>query len=70
MPVARNRWMARVRDDRRGYPLLRRDAWYPIIESSDLGHILDLYGRQVFIFSEDAEIITRTRLYTSPLNTV
>ena len=68
MSKARNRWVARVRDDRRGYPLLRRDAWYPIIESSDMGHVVDLYGKQIFIFSEDAEIITLAHLHTAPLS--
>ena len=50
-----HRWMARIRADIRGYPLLRRETWYPIIDSSDMGHIVSVWGKEIFIFAEDAD---------------
>ena len=49
------RWMARIRPNTGGYPILDRKMWYPVLSSDDLGSIVDLWGKQVFIFAHDAE---------------
>ena len=50
------RWIARVRPDRRGYPLLNRDVWYSVSSSDELGCTVKVWGKEVFIFAQDAEM--------------
>jgi hypothetical protein len=49
-------WAARVRPDRRGYPLLDRNTWYPVLGSSDIGCIVKIWNKEVFIFAEDVDL--------------
>lgn len=54
--MKKTRWIARVRPDRRGYPLLNRDVWYLVSSSDELGCTVDVWGKEVFIFAQDAEM--------------
>jgi hypothetical protein len=49
------RWVARLRPDRRGYHLLRRGVWYDVIDNTELGCVVRIWDKPVFIFSQDAE---------------
>jgi hypothetical protein len=60
------RWAARVRPDRRGYPLLDRQTWYPVSSSSEVGYVVKLWGKEVFIFAEDVELRLAPDEITAP----